>query len=41
MEWLYGDFAACPQDIVTAPNQGFDNLECPIDQETELPWFKP
>jgi hypothetical protein len=41
MEWLFSDFAACPQDITLPPNQAFKTLSCPVDPETEEPWFKP
>lgn len=40
MEWLYSDFSACPQDLVTPPNQAFTTIECPIDPATEWPWYK-
>lgn len=42
MEWLYGNFAACPQDLTIPPNTGFERIECPADPNgIEWPWWKP
>jgi hypothetical protein len=41
MEWLYGNFDACAQDIVSPPNHGFKTLSCPIDPDTQWPWWEP
>lgn len=40
MEWLFGNFEACPVDLASAPNSGFNRIECPTDPAGLPPWFK-
>lgn len=40
MEFLYGNYPACPQDLAAQVNTDFETIACPIDPATEWPWFK-
>lgn len=41
MEWLYGDFTACPQDLESPVNDGFTTVACPVDPASLPPWYEP
>jgi hypothetical protein len=34
MEWLYGDFEACPIELALPVNAGFKDIVCPLDPAT-------